>query len=58
MVDPVILLAPDGFVNNAMVGDFAGRTGHRVAQSSRVPDWLATRVCAGLVVRLTDMERV
>ncbi|MFL4470258.1 LysE family translocator [Tateyamaria armeniaca] len=51
------VLSLGGFVINGAVGVFASGVGQRLAQGSRVLDWLSASVFAGLAARLAIMER-
>lgn len=51
------LLAIGGFVINGAVGVFAGGAGQRLAQGSRVLDYISASVFAALAVRLAILER-
>lgn len=51
------LLALGGFVINGAVGVFAGGAGQRLAQGSRVLDYLSAGVFGALAARLAILER-
>ncbi|MEL7132036.1 MAG: LysE family translocator [Pseudomonadota bacterium] len=51
------LLALGGFVINGAVGVFAGGAGQRLAQGSRVLDYISASVFAALAARLAILER-
>ena len=51
------LLAIGGFIINGAVGVFAGGAGQRLAQGSRVLDYISASVFAGLAARLAILER-
>ncbi|WP_299043483.1 LysE family translocator [uncultured Tateyamaria sp.] len=51
------LLALGGFIINGAVGVFAGGVGQRLAQGSRVLDYISASVFAALAARLAILER-
>lgn len=50
-------LSLGGFIINGAVGVFASGAGRRLAQGSRVLDWITASVFAALAVRLAILER-
>lgn len=51
------VLSLGGFIINAGVGVFASGAGRRLAQGSRMLDWISASVFAGLAIRLAILER-
>lgn len=51
------VLSLGGFIINGAVGVFASGAGRRLAQGSRVLDWITASVFAALAVRLAILER-
>lgn len=51
------VLSLGGFIINAGVGVFASGAGRRLAQGSRMLDWISASVFAGLAIRLAVLER-
>jgi len=51
------MLSLGGFVINGLVGVFASGLGQRLAQGSRMLDWITATVFAGLAARLAILER-
>ncbi len=52
-----VVMSLGGFVINGAVGVFAGGAGRRMAQGSRLLDYISASVFAGLAVRLAILER-
>lgn len=52
-----LVLGIGGFLINALVGVFAGGIGRRLAQGSRVLDWITGGIFATLALRLAVLER-
>ena len=51
------VLSLGGFIINGAVGVFASGAGRRLAQGSRVLDWITASVFAALAIRLAVLER-
>jgi threonine/homoserine/homoserine lactone efflux protein len=51
------ILSVGGFFINGAVGVFASGAGRRLAQGSRVLDWISASIFAGLALRLAILER-